>query len=124
MKGKSQYIVEEKHTALALGSGSLLVYGTPALVALMEAAACEAIASTLAQGVTTVGTKIEVEHIAATPVGLKVWAEATLKEKKGRIYIFDIQAYDETGLIGKGYHERAALDAQRFLVKTLAKKEA
>ena len=78
MKGESRTMVEREDTALEVGSGSLLVYATPCMVALMEGAACEAIADALPEEKTSVGTYLEISHLSATPVGLEVWAEAEI----------------------------------------------
>lgn len=121
MTGKQEAIVTKEMTALVMGSGSLLVFATPALVALMEKAAVSAIEGTLEEGVTTVGTRMEVSHEAATPVGMRVWAEAELIKQEGRSYEFAITAYDPCGVIGKAVHRRAAVKAERFQEKTDAK---
>ena len=121
--GESCLTVAEKHTARAMGSGSLEVFATPALVALMEQAACNAIQGLIEEGCTTVGTQINVAHLAATPVGMKVWAKATLTQREGRLYTFTIEAFDDKGLIGTATHQRIVVFADRFMEKTLAKKE-
>jgi predicted thioesterase len=87
----------------------------------MQEAACNAIEATLEEGVTTVGTRMEVSHEAATPVGMRVWAEAELVKQEGRGYEFAITAYDACGVIGKAVHHRAAVKAERFQEKTDAK---
>jgi predicted thioesterase len=121
MTGKQEAVVTKEMTALYMGSGSLSVFATPALVALMEKAACNAIEGTLEEGVTTVGTRMEVSHEAATPVGMRVVAEAELVKQEGRSYEFAITAYDACGVIGKAVHHRAAVKAERFQEKTDAK---
>ena len=120
MKGEVGTTVEREDTALEVGSGSLLVYATPCLAALMEGAACEAIAP-LPEGKTSVGTELNVTHKAATPVGMEVRAEAEVTEVEGNTITFTITAYDEKGKIGEGTHKRAIVTAQRFLDKTYAK---
>ena len=90
----------------------------------MEQAACNAIAETLEEGISTVGTQISVEHLSATPVGMRVWAEATLTAQEGRSYDFTIEAFDEAGLIGRATHKRVAVRSARFLEKAEAKKNA
>ena len=120
-KGVWTEIVDETKTAAAMGSGSLAVYATPALVALMEHAACEAIADTLEEGVTTVGTQMNIDHLAATPVGMEVRAEAVLTAQEGRAYTFTIEAYDACGLIGRATHQRFAVKIDKFMAKTNAK---
>lgn len=113
--------VSDSNTALSVGSGSLKVYATPAMLALMEKAACKAIGEILGEGETTVGTLLNVKHIAATPVGMEVSATAELLERDGRRYVFKVTASDESGLIGEGTHERFAVLAQKFTDKTYSK---
>ena len=121
MKGKVFSLVEREDTALEVGSGSLLVYATPCMVALMEGAACEAIATALPEDKTSVGTVLNISHLAATPVGLEVHAEAEVTEIDGNTITFSLAAYDETGKIGEGTHKRAIITTQRFLDKVYAK---
>ncbi len=121
MKGKVFTEVERADTAAEVGSGSLLVYATPCMVALMEGAACEAIQEALPEGQTTVGIELNIQHLSATPVGLEVHAEATVTAVEGKIITFDIAAFDEAGQIGKGVHKRCIVNAQKFLEKTYAK---
>ena len=90
MKGKVSTLVEKEDTALEVGSGSLLVYATPCMAALMEGAACEAIASGLSETETTVGTELNLQHLSATPVGLEVWAEAEVTAVDGKQITFQI----------------------------------
>ena len=117
MKGEAFTDVTREDTALEVGSGSLLVYATPCMVALMEGAACEAIAAVLKETETTVGTALNIEHIAATPVGLEVRAEAEVTAVDGKVITFQIHAYDEAGEIGRGTHKRVIVNSQRFLDK-------
>ena len=121
MKGEVKSCVEREDTALEVGSGSLLVYATPCMVALMEGAACEAIAAALAEEKTSVGTFLEISHLSATPVGLEVWAEAEVTAVEGSIITFRVTAFDEAGKIGEGTHKRAVITTQRFLDKAYAK---
>lgn len=121
MKGKVTSLVEREDTALEVGSGSLLVYATPCMVALMEGAACEAIAAALPEDKTSVGTALNITHLAATPVGLEVYAEAEVTEVDGNTITFALTAYDETGKIGEGTHKRAVITTQRFLDKVYSK---
>lgn len=122
VKGTWKTTVTDDITAKAMGSGSLPVLATPALVALMEHAACEALAGSLDEGITTVGTKMDVDHVAATPVGMEVWAEATLVKQEGRGYSFEITAYDACGVIGTAKHERVSVKAEKFVAKAESKK--
>lgn len=121
MKGEAINLVEREDTAYAVGSGSLLVYATPCMVALMEGAACEAIAPALPEGKTSVGIALDIAHTAATPVGLEVRAEAEVIAVDGNTITFQLTAYDETGKIGEGTHKRAIVSAQRFLEKVYNK---
>lgn len=121
MAGTVSTSVEREDTALEVGSGALLVYATPCMVALMEGAACEAIAEAIPEEKTTVGIELNISHLAATPVGMEVRAEAAVTAVDGNIITFSIAAYDEAGKIGEGIHKRAIVTAQRFLDKTYAK---
>ena len=121
MKGIAESVVEREDTAQEVGSGSLLVYATPCMVALMEGAACEAIAQALTEGQTTVGTALSIEHISATPVGLEVRAEATVTNVDGKVITFEVHAFDEAGEIGRGSHTRVLINSQKFLEKTYSK---
>ena len=121
MKGKVSALVEKEDTALEVGSGSLLVYATPCMAALMEGAACEAIASGLSETETTVGTELNLQHLSATPVGLEVWAEAEVTAVDAKQITFQIQAFDEAGPIGTATHKRFLVQTDRFLDKTYAK---
>lgn len=121
MKGEASTEVEREDTAYEVGSGSLLVYATPCMVALMEGAACEAIADALPEDTTSVGISLDISHLAATPVGLTVHATAEVTEVDGKIITYRVEAFDETGKIGEGTHKRAIVSIQRFLDKTYAK---
>ena len=121
MKAEVTTLVEREDTAKEVGSGSLLVYATPCMVALMEGAACEAIEAALGEDKTTVGIELNVQHTSATPVGLEVRAEAEVTAVDGKIITFELRAFDEAGEIGKGTHKRAIVPVQKFLDKTYAK---
>ena len=121
IKATVKETVTENNTAISVGSGSLKVYATPAMLALMEKAACEAVASILNDGETTVGTLLNVAHTAATPVGMEVSATAELIERDGRKLVFNVTANDESGEIGKGTHERFIVLSERFTEKTYSK---
>lgn len=121
MKGSAQTLVEREDTALEVGSGSLLVYATPCLAALMEGAACEAISQALEDGKTSVGIALNLAHTAATPVGMEVTAVAEVTEVDGRIITFHIKVSDEAGPIGEATHKRAIVSTQKFLEKTYDK---
>ena len=121
MKGEVGTLVEREDTAAEVGSGSLLVYATPCMVALMEGAACEAIQEAIPEDQTTVGISLEISHLSATPVGLEVRAEAEVTAVDGKIITFSVTAYDEAGKIGEGTHKRCIVSSQRFLDKTYVK---
>ena len=121
MKGEVATCVEREDTALEVGSGSLLVYATPCMVALMEGAACEAIAEALPEEKTSVGTDLNISHLSATPVGLEVRATAEVTAVEGAMVSFKVEAFDEKGKIGEGTHKRAVITTQRFLDKTYGK---
>ena len=121
MTGQVTSVVEREDTALEVGSGSLLVYATPCMVALMEGAACEAIAPAMNEEKTSVGTALNISHISATPVGLEVRAEAVVTQVEGNTIQFQITAYDEAGKIGEGTRTRVVVTSQKFLDRTYAK---
>lgn len=121
MKGEASTLVEREDTAAEVGSGSLLVYATPCMVALMEGAACEAIADALGAEQSSVGIALNIEHLSATPVGLEVRAEAEVTAVEGKIITFALTAYDEAGKIGEGTHKRCVVNAQKFLDKAYTK---
>lgn len=121
MKGQVETLAEKEDTAQAVGSGDLLVYATPCMVALMEGAACEAIVDALPEGKTSVGTYLQVEHQSATPVGLEVRAEAEVTAVEGNTITFQVTAYDEACKIGEGIHKRVIVNSQKFLEKTYNK---
>ena len=108
--------------ASAMGSGSLDVFATPALVALMEEAACAALDGHLAPDQTSVGVRLEISHLAATPPGVEVRARAELIELDGRRLVFQVEAFDPKDRIGEGRHERALVDPQRLLARANAKR--
>jgi predicted thioesterase len=119
--GSVSLIVTEALTAPQLGSGRAPVFATPALVALLEGAAVACVEAKLDPGQETLGIHIDVEHIAATPVGLTVTATAELVEREGRKLVFDVTAHDERELIGRGRHTRLIVDCARFRAKVQAK---
>jgi predicted thioesterase len=121
LTGAASTVVTEANTAQALGSGSMPVYATPALVALLEQAAVDALAPHLPPGMTTVGVRIDVQHLAATPVGLDVRAQATLRAQDGRKLTFDIVAHDNTDKVAEAVHQRVLVDQQRFLARAVSK---
>ena len=119
--GKKELTVTKDKTAAAVGSGLLDVFATPQMIALMEATASESVAPYLDEGSTSVGTLVNVSHVAATPVGMTVRCESELIEVEGRKLVFTVKAYDECGLIGEGNHERFIVFSEKFMAKTNAK---
>ena len=111
----SSLVVSQAHTAAAMGSGDLPVLATPALVALMENAAMVAARDLLADGETTVGSSIDVKHLAPSPVGATVVAEAILQERDDRCLRFNIKAMQDNKLIGEAVHVRYIVNSLRFM---------
>ena len=123
MKGRAATVVNHANTAQAACSGALPVFGTPFMCALMEEAAWKSIAPHLETGQSTVGTKLNITHDSATPVGMKVWAESEITEIDGKRLVLKVTAFDEKGPIGQGIHERFIVTDERFLAKTGKKLE-
>ena len=117
IKGRKEETVTYEKTAAAVGSGLLEVYSTPSMVGLMEATAQESVAEFLDEGQGTVGIRMEVDHLAAVPVGRKVWAESELTEIDGRILKFRIEVFSEVEKIGEGMHTRCIILNERFIAK-------
>ena len=111
MKGKAETVVTEKNTAKAMGSGTLDVFATPAMVALMEEAAWKCVAPELEPGMGTVGTLMNVQHTSATPLSMD-----------NRRLVFTVKAFDEVGPIGSGTHERFIVKDEKFVAKANAKR--
>lgn len=110
-------VVVHENTAASVGAGGVEVFGTPMMIALMENAAWQAVAEHLDEGYVTVGTLVNVKHLAATPLGQKVRATAELIEIDRRRLVFKVEAYDERQKIGEGLHERFAVNLERFMQK-------
>lgn len=121
LKASVEIVVEHKDTAAAFGSGNVLVLATPMMVTLMENAALKAVQPALEEGMTTVGTHLDVSHKAATPMGMKATAEAELIEIKGKKLIFKVVARDEKEIVGEGTHTRYIVETERFLAATREK---
>ncbi len=121
VKGLAKTTVNEYNFAATMGSGSLKVFATPAMVALMEASACDCLAEYLDEGETTVGTELNIKHISATPDTMNVTAEAVLTAMNGREFTFEVKAYDECGEIGCGTHKRFLVYSEKFTAKTYEK---
>lgn len=119
--GQEELIVNEMNTAEALGSGSLAVFATPAMIALMEKTARLSVAPFLENGQSTVGTLVNVKHLSASPVGMKITCRTELKEIDRRRLVFHVECSDEAGIIGEGEHERFIIDEAKFMTKTEAK---
>ena len=123
LKGRAETVVTDENTAQAACSGALPVFGTPFMCALMERAAWASIEPHLAPGDSTVGTKLNISHVSATPVGATVWAESEVTLVDGKRIELKVAAYDSKGLIGEGTHERFIITAERFLSKAARKLE-
>ena len=123
LKGRAEAVVNDSNTAQAACSGALPVFGTPFMCALMEEASWKSIAPHLEEGQSTVGTRLEVSHDSATPLGMKVWAESEITQADGKRIVLKVAAYDEKGLIGQGVHERFIVTDERFLAKAARKRE-
>ncbi|MEE1027834.1 MAG: thioesterase family protein [Agathobacter sp.] len=115
--GQKEITVTEELTAKTFKSGALNVYATPAMISLMEDVAFTSVAEYLDEGCGTVGTAINVKHVAATPVGMKVKCQTKLIKVDGRALTFEVKAYDEAGLIGEGEHERFIIFEDKFQAK-------
>ena len=121
IKGNLERTVTEDLTAEALGSGLLPVFATPAAVALAEETAWRSVAGELEEGQGTVGTLMELAHIAATPLGMKVRCETELVEIDRRKLVFTVKVYDEKEKVADGRHERFIIDNAKFLSKAEGK---
>ncbi len=119
--GEKSMTVTEAQSARHLGSGTVRVFATPAMIALMEQAAVEAIDRLLPEGKASVGTALNVRHLAATPVGQQVRARAEVTAVEGRQVTFNVQAWDESELIGEGTHTRFVIDLDRYWQRVNAK---
>src|SRR5437588_12225356 len=115
MTGEATTTVVHENTAASVGAGGVETFGTPMMIALMENAAWRAVADSLEEGDVTVGTAVNVRHLAATPLGQRVRATAELIEIEGRRLVFKVEAYDEHKKIGEGQHERFIVNLERFL---------
>ena len=115
--------VHNDKTAEAMDSGTLSVFGTPAMIALIEETAWRSVVPYLEEGQATVGTKLDIEHVSPTPVGMAVKCETELMEVDGRRLKFNANVYDETGLIGTGTHERFVVNSAKFQAKATGKKD-
>ena len=121
IKNKIEIVVSEKDTAKSFGSGELMVLATPRMIALMEECAYKSLTPYLEAGSGSVGTMLNVNHVSATPVGMRAWAETEVTKVDGRKIEFSVKAYDECGLIGEGTHERFIVYNEKFTDKTYSK---
>lgn len=121
IRGSHEAAVTPADTAKCVGSGLLEVLATPVMIALMEQTASSSVAPFLGEGETTVGTLVNVRHLAATPVGMTVRCESELTEIDRKRLVFTVRAYDAAALIGEGSHERFIVSAEKFMQKTEAK---
>ena len=121
VRGTQEELVTEKNVARALGSGGLAVYSTPSMITLMEYTALESVTPFLPECSSTVGTRIDIKHLAATPIGMRVRCETELIEIDRRRLVFLCRVFDEAGLIGEGTQERFIVDNEKFMEKTQQK---
>ena len=121
IKGHQETTVTAADVASSVGSGTLQVFATPIMVALMEKAAFLSIEPFLERGQSSVGTRINIEHVRSTAMGKRVWAESEVIAVDRRKLSFKVAAYDEKGLIGQGEHERFIIDIEKFLSKVESK---
>ena len=115
IKGRLELTVTRDKCAGALGSGELDVFATPAMIALIEETCWRSVVDELQPGEGTVGTALDVRHLAATPIGLKVWCETELTLVDRRRLVFDVKVYDPFGLVGEGTHERFVIRYEKFM---------
>ena len=121
LSGSAELVVGEEHTAPRVGSGRVHVLATPVMINLFEAAALAAIEHLLPAGYQSLGTRLDVRHIAATPVGMKIIASAVVEGVAGRTVSFKVEAHDEKELIGDGTHERVVVNLAKFDVRVQKK---
>ncbi|MCD7981172.1 MAG: thioesterase family protein [Clostridiales bacterium] len=117
IKGEQSVEVVYENTATAVGSGVLKVFATPCMLALMEKTACDSLIPYLDEGDGSVGTEVNIKHVAATPIGMTVRCESELLEVDGRRLVFSVKAWDDAGLIGEGMHERFIVNNEKFQSK-------
>ena len=117
IKNEKSIVVTNEVTASKVGSGLLPVYATPSMIALMEGTCAESVQPYLAAGEGTVGVAVDIKHIAATPVGMTVRCESLLKEVNGKKLVFEVNVYDEKGLVGTGIHKRAIINNEAFMAR-------
>lgn len=118
IRGHQELTVTGELTARAMGSGVMDVFATPAMLALMEKTAFTSVAEHLNEGCGTVGIKVELEHVASSPVGMRITCDSELIAIEGRKLVFQVEAFDAQGLIGRGIHERFIIESEKFQEKT------
>lgn len=121
VRGTQELLVTNENTAKALGSGGLDVFSTPSMIALMEFCAAKSVQQLLPAGSSTVGTRLDIKHLSATPVGMTVRCETELIEIDRRRLVFLCRAFDDAGLIGEGTQERFIVDDEKFMEKVAQK---
>ena len=123
IKGAGDWFVTKELSALHIGSGTVPVLATPMMIALMEKTCRESVKPYLEPGQETVGTHVDVRHLAATPVGMDVHCETEVAEVDRRRIVFKVAVYDKAGLVGEGTHERFIIDVEKFREKTENRKQ-
>ena len=123
IRGQKETFVTKQNTAAGIGSGSLEVFSTPVMILLMEESCFMSVSDKLDEGFTTVGISVDVKHLSATPLGMKVEIKSELIKIDGRALTFKVEAYDEKGLIGEGIHERFIVNNEKFQSKTDSKSD-
>ncbi len=121
MVGEARVKVTEDNTAVRFGSGKVNVFGTPAMIALMEEASIKAVDSLLPRQYATVGTDLKIRHMAATPIGMYVTASAELVNIEGKKLTFKVEAFDEKEKIGEGDHFRYIIELDKFIARAESK---
>ncbi len=119
--GEKSVAVTTENTAVAMGSGTLRVFATPAMIALIEGCCAESVEELLDEGITSVGTQVNIDHLSASPLGAGIVCKSRLTAFDGRRLDFEVEVYDNVGLVGKGTHTRFTVKADSFLKKTNAK---
>ena len=121
LTGEKSVAVTMENTAVAMGSGTLRVFATPAMIALIEGCCAESVEELLDEGITSVGTQVNIDHLSASPLGAGIVCKSRLTAFDGRRLDFEVEVYDNAGLIGKGTHTRFTVKADSFLKKANAK---
>lgn len=121
--GEKSVAVTMENTAIAMGSGTLRVFATPSMIALIEGCCAESVEELLDEGITSVGTNVSIEHLSASPIGAGIVCKSTLTAFDGRRLDFEVEVFDNAGLIGKGTHTRYTVKADSFQRKANTKLE-